>query len=220
MDHLSPEQRAQYEAVPYLTGSGGEMGVRENLSEQQSPLAFVITKACKDPELAARYADGFYDPATSVEANWGPLDYVYKLDENGQMVWDTLKDGLDTFDDMRARHTLGGSHPLAILNEYYGKVVEYPQNAMDTYEDMQTIGFTKKHLGDEYIPPLWYDVQQAERLSLLTTQIYGYIDTTHRGWLMDGGVEEGWDAYVQQLKALGLDELVQIMQDAYDTTMG
>lgn len=216
-DHLSAERRKDYVAVPYLQGPDGEYGCRDNISEMR-PTAFVITYKCKDPEAAAKYADGLYDPQTSVEANWGPLDYVYKLDENGQMVWDTLKDGLDTFDDMRAVHSLTGNHPLAILNEYYGDVVEYPQNAKDLYDDMKTVGFVDKHLNDEYLSPLWFTPEQNEKISILATQIYGVIDTTRRKWIMDGDIDKGWDNYLKLLDDNGLEEFLSVLQEAYDSS--
>lgn len=33
---------------------------------------------------------------------------------------------------------------------------------------------------------------------------------------MDGGIEEEWDAYLQQLDAMGLQEYISIQLDAYN----
>lgn len=215
-DRMDAERLKEYAPVPYLTGPGGEMGGRENMTEMHSPSNFVITSACGDPTVAAKYADGTYDPVMSVETNWGPLDYVYKFDENGQMVWGELKDGLDNFDDMRAVHVLAARHPLGVFNDYYGTVVEYPQNAQYLLDTMNAVGFVDKHLNDPFIPPQWYETADAERLAILSTQVYGTIDTTRRTWIFDGGVDEGWDAYLQSLRDNGIDEMIAIIQKAYD----
>ena len=35
-------------------------------------------------------------------------------------------------------------------------------------------------------------------------------------WVVNGGIEEEWDSYIQQLENMGLNEMRQIYQDAYD----
>ncbi len=218
-DRVDTERLKDFAPVPYLTGPKGEYDCRENMSEMHNPVNFVITKACKDPVLAAKYADGTYDPVKSVETNWGALDYVYKMDDKGQMVWSDYKDGFDNFDDMRAVSVLAVRHPLAIFNDYYGKVVEYPINAQYLLDTMKAVGFVDKHLNDSYIPPLWYGTEDAARLAILQTQVYeNVLDPTRRGWIIDGGVDEGWDRYLSDLKAAGLDEMISIVQKTYDST--
>ncbi len=32
---------------------------------------------------------------------------------------------------------------------------------------------------------------------------------------MDGGIDSEWDAYLEQLDAMGLQELIEIQKDAY-----
>ncbi|MFV0502648.1 MAG: extracellular solute-binding protein [Lachnospirales bacterium] len=214
-DRVDNERYKEYSPIPYLTGTGGEYGTRENLSEMHNPVVFSITSACETPEIAARYADLTYDPVKSVEANWGPLDYVYEFDEKGQMVWGELKDGYDNFDDMRNANVLAARHPLAIFDDYYGTVVEYPQNAQNMLNDMNTVGFIDKHLNDPYIAPQWYEEEDANRLAILSTQVYGTIDTYRRQWIIDGGVDEQWNDYINDLEVAGLDELISIVQKYY-----
>jgi len=139
------------------------------------------------------------------------------FDENGQMVWGELQDGFDTFDDMRARHTLGGRQPLAILDHFYGTVVEYPQNAQLILDHQRDMGFFDYHFESPYIPPLWFTVEEANRLAVLTLQIYGNtVNPMRRGWIMDGGVDDDWYDYLELLERNGLPEFLEIMQTAFD----
>ena len=39
-------------------------------------------------------------------------------------------------------------------------------------------------------------------------------------WLSKGGVEEDWDAYIQQLNDMGLEKYMEIYQRNYDLTHG
>lgn len=218
-DRVDTERLKDFAPVPYLTGPNGEFGCRENTSEMSNPVNFVITKNCTDPVAAAKYADGTYDPVKSVEANWGPLDFVYKFDENGMMVWGELQEGYDNVDDMRAAKILSARHPLAIFDEYYNDVVQYPENAQYLLDTMETVGFIDKHLNDSYIPPLWFSTEDASRLAILQTQIFeNVVDPTRRGWIVDGGVDEGWDQYIEDLESAGLDEFIEIVQKTYDAS--
>jgi len=207
----------KYEAIPYLKGPGGEFGTRENLVEMHNPLAFVLTTKVKNPEAVLAWVDKMYDPEWSVQTNWGPLGYQYKKDERGVMVFDTLKDGLDTYNDMRARHTIQGNSPVAILKDYYDTVVEYPQDAQRILDDMKKIGYLDKHLNDPYIPHiLFYEAKTAERMAQLSPQIYGLIDTKRRKWISEGGIDQEWDAYLNDLEKAGWSEFMGYVQEAYD----
>jgi putative aldouronate transport system substrate-binding protein len=206
-----------YVPIPYMKGPGGEYGGRENLVEMHNPLAFVLTTKNKNPKAVLAWVDKMYDPEWSVQTNWGPLDYQYKKNEKGVMVFDTLKDGLDTYNDMRARNTIQGNSPVAILTDYYDSVVEYPQDAQDILNDMKTVGYLDKHFNDPYIPhTLFYDAETADKMALLSPQIYGLIDTNRKKWITDGGIDKEWGSYKKELEKAGLSEFIGYVQVAYD----
>ncbi|MFD2612446.1 extracellular solute-binding protein [Paenibacillus gansuensis] len=216
-DVVDKTRAKDYVAVPYLKGPKGEFGTRENFAEMHNPTALVITKKAKDPKTVLRWADGLYDPSWSVQTNWGALGYQYKKNEQGVMVFDDLKDGLETYNDMRSRNTIGGNSPVAVLSDYYDKVVEYPQDAQRLLDDMRAIGFIDKHLKDPYIPHImFYEPKVAEKMALLSPQIYGLIDNTRRKWITDGGVEQEWDSYIKELDKAGWNEFLDYVQEAYD----
>ncbi|WP_435170391.1 extracellular solute-binding protein [Paenibacillus glycanilyticus] len=219
-DVVGADRAKDYVAVPYLKGPGGEMGTRENYSEMHNPVALVLTKDAKDPKTILKWADGLYDPSWSVQTNWGPLGYQYKLNDKGVMVFDTLKDGLETYSEMRGRNTIGGNSPVAVLKDYYDKVVEYPQDAQRLLNDMKAIGFVDKHLNDPYIPnTLFYDPATSDRMAILAAQVYGVIDNNRRKWITDGGVDKDWDNYLKELDKAGWNEFIGYVQKAYSTYM-
>ena len=49
----------------------------------------------------------------------------------------------------------------------------------------------------------------------LTTNIYDYCESQYAHWVVDGGIDSEWDAYLEQLDAMGLQELIEIQKDAY-----
>ena len=50
----------------------------------------------------------------------------------------------------------------------------------------------------------------------LETDIKDYISSTFAKWITEGGIDEGWDAYVAQLDKLGINDLLAVYQQAYD----
>ena len=46
--------------------------------------------------------------------------------------------------------------------------------------------------------------------------ILDYINRKNAEWITQGGVDEEWDAYVEELNKMGVDEYVRIYQEAYD----
>ena len=44
-----------------------------------------------------------------------------------------------------------------------------------------------------------------------------FVNRKRAEWIANGKIAEEWDAYVEELNRLGLEEWMQIKQDAYDT---
>jgi putative aldouronate transport system substrate-binding protein len=66
-------------------------------------------------------------------------------------------------------------------------------------------------------PNVSYTQDQLNTLATLYTDISAYVDSNQATWVTDGGVDEQWDVYIEQLNAMGLADFTQIQQDAYDT---
>ena len=61
-----------------------------------------------------------------------------------------------------------------------------------------------------------FTVEENEERPTLTTDIDKYVESTRALWITEGGIDEGWDEYIQQLNAMGLERLMQIYTDAYE----
>lgn len=64
-------------------------------------------------------------------------------------------------------------------------------------------------------PELKYTADEYNELSFLQADIDTYVDTTRAKWVTEGGIDEGWDAYVQQLNQMGLEQMNAIYEGAY-----
>ena len=71
----------------------------------------------------------------------------------------------------------------------------------------------------EIYPVVKFDSEIAEELVYLKTDIYKLVDEKMATWVVDGKVDEEWDQYISQLEAMGLNEMREYYQDAYDKLM-
>ena len=46
--------------------------------------------------------------------------------------------------------------------------------------------------------------------------IYKYVEAQFAHWVVDGGIDEEWDAYLKQLDSMGLQDLMNIQNGAYE----
>ena len=66
-----------------------------------------------------------------------------------------------------------------------------------------------------YYPNLLFAEQDNDRIGMIGSDIISYAEEMRAKWLAHGGVEEEWDAYIQRLNAMGLDEYIEIYQRTY-----
>lgn len=215
-------QRAAEDFVaiePLINVNGERIWGRANNSEIRKHI-FALTKDCSDPVLAMKWVDGLYEPMTSIELNWGTLDELQVKNEKGLYVADYTPfttDGL-TANEVRLHNTPGnacGGSPCAILEDAYGTLIE-----------METGGAGRKKILEEkynaYVypesyPVINYTTEQQEAINSFVNEINVYVNDLTAKWIVEGGIEQEWDAYVKQLNDMGLEEYMTIRQEALDT---
>lgn len=58
--------------------------------------------------------------------------------------------------------------------------------------------------------------EATEELTYLKTDIDKLVDQKAAEWAVNGGIDEEWDDYIEQLNKMGLDRMREIYQEAYD----
>jgi putative aldouronate transport system substrate-binding protein len=214
--------RAQYQAIPRMTGPKGKTGVALNLLEMQDTSMVAITTGCKYPEVLAAYVDYCFEPEISVTLNWGAEGVVYKKGEDGILHFRLDKNNnidlippYKTFGEMRNNSTpTRGS--LAVLNEYYGVVNDYTWDAIDLLEGQIING--KYDILNEYtpVPKMILTSNEQTSISRIQSTISDIVQRYTIQWVLDGNADTTWNTYLEELKAAGVNDLVQIFQGAYD----
>ena len=175
---------------------------------------FTIDKNCKYPEAAMRLANLIADPDWSIQAMYGMYGDTYlQKNEDGSIVmlpYEADAQGADSAPMNRV--------PFLLTSDMFEKFSYAEGSAQKQRDD------AIKNQYDGYIiptsnlyPNVIFSTEQTDRLAELSTDINDYINTTLSTWMLEGGIEEGWDAYIEQLNKLGLEEYISILQEALDT---
>ncbi len=209
----------QFTLMPALTGPTGKKNVTRTNNFGLDRGRFVITKVNKNLPLTAKWVDQCYDPAQSVQNNWGTYgegNQIFTLKDNGFLQHTDLEKINVAPVDIRQKTSVAG--PLAILNEYYGKVCTLPPDAALRLKQMKEIMAPDMQAEYNY-PRVFFSKEEMDmvgRISLDRSEIKQYIEKKRAEWLLKGGIDEQWDEYVAQLDKLGIKKVFDTFQKAYD----
>ena len=175
----------------------------------------VITTACEDPEALLKWADNFYDDLVSLQTFYGSLGVTVTANDDGTYSVHSTDD--DTSLDTAAwSNSLRDFGPKYMNPDFYDKVI-IPDDVSDgtkLKEDEVNAKYvtTDKNTG---MPALQYTEDELNRITTIGTDVYNYVEAMYAHWVVDGGVEDEWDSYIEQLNAMGLEEMVSLQQGAY-----
>lgn len=215
-------RRMEYDGIPPLFNA--ELGrplTRYNPSVAN--VTMVISANCKNPEAAFRLGDILVSEELSIHTRWGErgVDYLepkegdvsiyaamgYEPRLTAVLVWGSVqnKHWAQQGPYIRQYAIAGGQilNPNDKLNVEV-KVAEILQ----VYRDAKP---------DEVIPKLIYTAEEIEQIAEIQTTIKSYVDECLALFATGGmSVEGDWDKFQNELKVIGVEEMLQVMQTAYD----
>lgn len=179
----------------------------------------LITTSCENPEKLLQWADDFYDDLVSLQTFYGSIPDQVK--DNGDGTYEVLvpTDG-SSLDTSAWSWSMRDFGPKYMNPEFYDKV-SLPADQGDG------IKLAEDEINGKYVssdksvpfPVVTYTDDELSRLVSIGTDIYKYVEAQFAHWVVDGGVDTEWDAYLQQLDAMGLQELIEIQNTAYNAYM-
>ena len=113
---------------------------------------------------------------------------------------------------------MAGGIPRWLPPEIYtgesGKIPARPE----WEESRKTYEIYEPYMDKETWPRPYYSVDEADRLAELTTDIFNLTETQRAKWVC--GQEElndaSWKKYVGEMENMGVKEMIEIYQAAYD----
>lgn len=233
-----------YLTIPPLEGPDGIRNAMYRGSYNGLNPKYFITTNCKYPKTAVRLGDAFYDFEFYWRSYGGPLGETWEYAEEGTLgihgepalyreigtygaqdmnnSWDQMNHGFrssyirlsnEATSADRIYNYLESRDPslAAEMQEYgsYNEVFKYAESKNNYHPYIY---------GDENIvPPLIYeDVKYAEMADVKAV-LEPYVDEMFARFVSgDVSIEDDWDEYLEEMEAMGLSKMLDIMQEAYD----
>jgi putative aldouronate transport system substrate-binding protein len=174
--------------------------------------AFAITSACKDPVALVKWVDYLYTEEGFILAEAGVAGEEFAWNDDGSWLWETTSELLVNSVLPRATIRSGMSMP--------GYASVPFQQKIDDASTLHVVSNLLKVKAYDSLPyPMVYlTEEQQSRVDELIWNIGKYAEY-RMVWFITGDVElndDTWAAFCEQVKALGIDELVEIWQTAAD----
>ena len=217
------DNNTDYVMMPALTGPTGVRNVtRQNNSETSGydRGRCVLTTSCRDTALAAAWIDQMYAPLQSPQNNWGSYGesdsfniFEMSTNKDGQPMLKHMDLGDQSPVEVREAQSVNG--PLAILNEYYDVYVTEPAYAKWRLDHMHETYLPD--MNSKYVyPNVFMSIEDTNKISQYDTDIKKYAEQKKADWILNGGIDQEWDAYLDKMEKYGLSDYLAIKQKYFD----
>ncbi|GIO58130.1 ABC transporter substrate-binding protein [Paenibacillus sp. SSG-1] len=202
------DHKDDYTGANALTGPGGE----RLFSRARSPLvdagAFAITSSNKYPEATMRWADYFYSEEGSTMFFMGIKDKSYVVKPDGSVDY-TDEYKADPEFGKKYVTWAGGYYPAMLTAKTFKGGESSPAN-------LEAAKKIEPYYPEEVWPPFTYTQDEVARFTSLETDISAYVEEMTTKFVTGDAPFSEWDNYVATLKKMGLDEYMDIYNQAYE----
>jgi len=208
-DDITVNQYA-YEALPVLRAPGVEKPVyiRASYGYTVFRTQAIITDNAKNPLTIIRWFDYLFDQTNSLEMFWGPVGIRFEQLADG--TYRETANGRNQEVINQVTPTFFWAMPKFVRP---GTKVKPPEGQLPPYnsDDMRDVLY-EPYL-DEMIPQSWPETRISQQITQLTQAIGYYHSQKVAAWISgQANVDAEWDAYLANLKQLGIDELLSLQR--------
>ena len=204
------DELKQYALLEPLTYEGKQ--VYRDLTGDVIRGTFAITSACKDPAAMLKWVDYLYTEEGFILSEAGREGEEFSINEDGSWLWETANQ--EALSSVLAEATLrsGISMPGYASVSFQQKIDD-----VNTKHVLSSL-LRLKEIDSLPYPMVYLTQEQQTRVEELIWSIGRYAER-QMVWFVAGDVElndETWAEFCAQVKALGMDEMVEIWQTAAD----
>lgn len=172
-----------------------------------------ISATCENVEVAVKWLDYLYSEEGRLLASFGVEGETYTLDDQGVPHYTELITNAEGLSQVQAiaKYTIGGISPRPVNDAYYWEAVMATEQQRRVYPTVSVATTERKVPGS-----LKYSVEDEARLTSLMGDIGTFYKENLHAFIMGTRPISELDAFVSQLKGMGLEEAIGLMQKAYD----
>ncbi|RJG23987.1 ABC transporter substrate-binding protein [Paenibacillus thiaminolyticus] len=186
--------------------------------------SYLITKNAKHPDVAFRWADGFYDEEVSLRTTIGRPDEEWREAKEGEIgingkpaKWAKLKE-YGQIQNVHWEQTAPTNRSNELRLSSAVPDNGEPSLEVILYNETKNNYDPYKPSADMAVPQLFFTDEQAAELSDLSKTINDYVDEMMARFVIgDADLEKDWDIYLQTLEGMNLPRFLEIYQTAFDS---
>lgn len=192
---------------PLASPNGAEVKWRQQTSMVDRHY-MTIFATCEYPEASVRLADLMASEEYSLQGIYGLLGtHIEKTDSGYSII-------------AEPEYKKGEASPLNFTTWYLPKdlvgSIELSGSNLYRKENYEVY---KPYVApiEEHFPRLMLTEEQNDAKALYETDILAYVNEMQAKWIVDGGADEDWDAYLAKLEEMHLSDLIAVYQEALDS---
>lgn len=205
-----------YVGLPVLEGPNGERSYNTVSNGLGNLGMFVITDKAKNPEAMVRWMDYFYGDEGTKMFFMGFDGITYEEDEQGNFKYlETITnnpDGLNMDQAISEYLTWPGGYYPGIVRQKFFQGAESKENTTLNAEKVKPYRIKDENI----LPGLNYTVEENEKVSAIMTDIQTYIDESKAAFITGKMDFSKWEEYTKSLEKMGLNDYLEIAQQAYE----
>ncbi len=159
--------------------------------------------------LLCELCNYFYTDEGSILANWGTEGESFEYDENGNPVFTDL-----VMNNPALMSNMCISVQTIFHGAYKADMRKFNQKAMTVYAEYCDVWAAQDN--NYRMPNISLTAEEQERYTALSSDVETAIDENIVRFVMGDRPLDELDAFIQQLNAIGLEEMVNIKQTALD----
>ena len=223
---VDPESGIEFTPVKIPVAKKGTKAMANNSQFRVHNVGAVISGTCKNKELAARFLDYGYSEEGQLLWNFGKegVSYTMAIDEETgeeypkytDIITDETKRGEGvTMSQALVRYASVGN-PISVQNKWY---------LLQTYSSplqREAVEYANDSDIDKYaLPPMLFTTKENKEVSDKFEAIRTYIDETMVKIVVGQmDLEKGIKEYYETIEKMGINEVIDMYQKAYDRYIG
>lgn len=204
----------KWAGIPYPVENKGDTPLYAQKSNKVNP-QFFVTSMCKNPDTAVRFLDYGYSEEGHMLYNFGIEGVSYEM-----------KDGYPTYTDTIA-HNEENIPMLYQLGKYtacaYGGPFEQDKRYMEQYlateEQKEALNIWMQPENSNLMPNILLTTEESASIATILTDVSAYSEENEYKFIMGKISMEEYDAYVQTLRDMKIEEVLKVYNAAYERAL-
>ena len=200
-----------FEVMPIADISQNGNEKNHFMPERVDFIKTVVTTGCENPELAVKWLNYWFTDDGIRLFNYGVEGLTYEMEDNAPQ-----------WTDLIAKNKWGVSISTALrqyspFGQFCGIYIQDSMTQYDTELQKQTRTLLAENTDNAYVlPMLTPTMEESARVGELAGDILTYASTEVVKFILgERDIETQWDNYVAELSAMGMEEILEIEQAAY-----